>query len=72
MNTKKIKKSQCFTSLHLGGRGGGSAQKDQRFTFFIDIELWTQSLTENGPVYIVATHPLVSFISKQVVGKECN
>ncbi len=38
-----MKKSQCFVSLHLGGRGA-SAQKDQRFTFFIDIELWMQSL----------------------------
>ncbi len=41
---KKMKNSQCFPSLHLGGRGG-SAKKDQWFTFFIDIELWTQSLT---------------------------
>ncbi len=27
-------------------RGRGSAQKDQQFTFFLDIELWTQSLSQ--------------------------
>ena len=35
-----------FSEFTFKGEGGGSAQKDQRFTFFIDIELWTRSLKE--------------------------
>ncbi len=34
-----------FSEFTFRGEGG-SAQKDQRFTFFIDIELWTQSLMQ--------------------------
>ncbi len=34
-----------FPEFTFKGEGGGSTQKDQWFTFFVDIELWTQSLT---------------------------
>ena len=48
MNTKNEEKSM-FSEFTFRGEGGGSAQKDQRFTYFIDIELWTQSLNLQLP-----------------------
>ncbi len=42
-----------FSEFTFRGEGGGSAQKDQRFTFFIDIELWTRSLMDVGKKVLV-------------------
>ena len=41
-----------FSEFTFRGEGG-SAQKDQRFTFILDVELWTQSLTGFVHAYLV-------------------
>ena len=42
---KNEKKKTMFPEFTFRGEGG-SDQKDQRFTFFLDIDLWTQSLNQ--------------------------
>ncbi len=58
-----------FSEFTFRGEGGGSAQKDQRFTFFLDIELWTLSLINNEIDEIIPFMFTDNMFTKQLLSR---